>query len=59
MLDIKLPAAEKKRIAAFSEDIVKVETALAALKEAGIPAPGLVSELARVKKMQKVLLETF
>ena len=59
MLDIKLPAAEKKRLREFNTDIEKVEKALGALKEAGIPAPGLESELAKVKKMQKVLLETF
>lgn len=59
MLDIKLPAAEKKRIREFTADIEKVENALAALAEAGIPAPGLVSELAKVKKMQRVLLEKF
>jgi len=59
MLDIKLPAAEKKRLKELQPDIEKVEKALAALSEAGVPAPGLVSELEKVKKMQKVLLETF
>ncbi len=59
MLDIKLPTAEKKRIAAFSEDIAKAKKMLAVLSEAGIPAPGLVSELEKVEKMQKVLLEAF
>lgn len=59
MLDIKLPAAEKKRIREFTADIETVEKALAALKEAGIPAPGLESELAKVKKMQQVLLNAF
>lgn len=59
MLDIKLPAAEKKRIRELDPDIERLDKALAALAEAGIPAPGLVSELEKVKKMRKVLLDSF
>lgn len=59
MLEIKLPAAEKKRLAAYTEDLKTAEDALDALEEAGVPAPGLRSELEKVKKMQKVLLERF
>jgi len=59
MLDIKLPTAQRKILKELEPDIEKVEIALAALEEAGIAAPGLVSELAKVKKMQKVLLDTF
>ena len=59
MLDIKLPAAEKKRLASYSTDIESIEETLAAMEEAGISAPGLKSELEKVKKMQKVLLERF
>ena len=59
MLDIKLAPAMKKALKDLQPDIDAVETALAALSEAGVPAPGLVSELEKVKKMQRVLLETF
>ena len=56
---ITLDPEDKKRLEELEPDLEEIEKALSALREAGMPAPGLEEEVAKIKRAREILLQHF